>query len=561
MALRLTRGVFVAGSAVALLAGVLAGPASAASNPGPTHPESDYMGSSIPASERPQSARAGARALAVDAAPAGLPGLDVSHWQGTVDWPAVATNGAKFAYMKSTEGTTFIDSQFAANYAGAAAAGILRGAYHFGLPDTSTGAAQADYFMAHGGGWVNDGKTMPPVLDIEYNPYATTPGWPGWCYNKTPAQITTWITDFVNRVHDATNQWPVVYTTSGWWNNCTGSNTTANGNTPLWIAPVASDGGNSPAMPAGWTSYTFYQWATSGTFPGDQDVFTGTSTQLSAFAAGPSPDKIQAKYTALGGASSYLGAISGGEYQIAGGWAQNYANGVIYYTPATGAAAVTGNILAKYQALGGPSSVLGFPTIDQTATADGAGRFNHFSGGGSIFWSASTGAHAVYGLIRQKWAALNWERGPLGYPTTDEDGTPDGIGRFNHFSGAGGSIYYTPSTGAHAIYGLIKQKWAALGWERGPLGYPTTDEDGTPDGIGRFNHFSGAGGSIYYTPSTGAHAVYGMIKQKWASLGWEKSYLKYPTSDEFDIPGGRENTFQGGYVTWTPGGGAVDHHY
>ena len=559
MAPRLTRGMLAAGSVAALFAGVLAGPASAAPKPGPAHPESDYMGSSIPASERAQSGRASARAATAAAAPAGLPGLDVSHHQGAVTWPTVAANGATFAYMKATESTTFIDPQFATNYADSASAGIKRGAYHFGLPDTSTGAAQADYFMAHGGGWVNDGKTLPPVLDIEYNPYSTS-DWAGWCYNQTPAQITAWITDFVNRVKDRTNQWPVVYTTSGWWNNCTGSNTTANGNTPLWIAPVASDGGNSPAMPAGWTSYTFYQWATSGTFPGDQDVFAGTPAQLSAFAAGSTPDKIQAKYASLGGASSYLGAVSGGEYPIAGGWAQNYANGVIYYTPATGALAMTGPILARYQALGGPASVLGFPVIDVTPTADGAGRFIHFSGAGSIFWSASTGAHAVYGLIRQKWAALNWERGPLAYPTTDEDGTPDGIGRFNHFSGANGSIYYTPSTGAHAIYGLIKQKWAALGWERGPLGYPTTDEDGTPDGIGRFNHFSGANGSIYYTPSTGAHAIYGMIKQKWASLGWERSYLKYPTSDEFDIPGGRENTFQGGYITWTPGGGAVDHH-
>ncbi len=506
MALRLTRGMLAAGSAATLLAGVLAGPASAAPKPGPTHPESDYMGSSIPASERPQSARVSARTATAAAAPAGLPGLDVSHHQDAVDWSAVAANGAKFAYMKATESTTFVDPAFATNYAGSAAAGITRGAYHFGLPDTSTGADQADYFMAHGGGWVNDGKTLPPVLDIEYNPYATVSGWPGWCYQQTPAQIVTWINDFVNRVHDRTNQWPVVYTTSGWWNNCTGSDTAANDNTPLWIAPVASDGGNSPAMPAGWTSYTFYQWASSGTFPGDQDVFAGTSEQLTTFAAGSSPDKIQEHYTALGGSGSYLGAASGGEYRIADGWAQNYANGVIYYTPATGARALSGTILARYQALGGPSSVLGFPTTDEAGTPDGVGRYNHFSGG-SIYWTSSTGAHAIYGMIKQKWAELGWERSPLGYPTTDETGTPDGIGRFNHFSGANGSIYYTPSTGARAIYGLIKQKWAALGWERSPLGYPATDEAGTPDGIGRYNHFSANNGSIYFTSATGAHAV------------------------------------------------------
>ncbi len=556
MAVRLTRGTLAAGSVAVMLTGLLAGPASAAPKPGPVHPESDYMGSSIPASERAPG-RVSARAAKAAAAPAGLPGLDVSHYQGAVDWAAVAGNGAKFAYMKATESTTFVDSQFATNYADAAAAGLKRGAYHFGLPDTSTGAAQADYFMAHGGGWVNDGKTLPPVLDIEYNPYSTS-DWAGWCYNKTPAQIVAWITDFVNRVHDRTNQWPVVYTTSGWWNNCTGSSTTANATTPLWIAPVASDGANSPALPAGWTAYTFYQWAPSGTFPGDQDVFAGTAEQLTTFAAGASPDKIVAKYTAMGGASSYLGAASGSEYAVSDGWAQNYANGVIYYTPGTGAWAVSGSILARYQALGGPS-LLGFPTTDETGTPDGVGRFNHFTVG-SIYWTPSTGAHAIMGEIKRRWAALGWEHSPLGYPTTDETGTPDGVGRYNNFSGANGSIYWTPSTGAHAIYGLIKQKWVALGAERGTLGYPATDEAGTPDGIGRYNHFSGANGSIYYTTATGAHAVYGEIKKKWASLGWELSYLRYPTSDEFDIPGGRRNNFQGGYISWTPGGGAVDHH-
>src|SRR5215211_8438409 len=103
----------------------------------------------------------------------------------------------------------------------------------------------------------------------------------------------------------------------------------------------------------------------------------------------------------------------------------------------------------------------------------------------------------------------------------------------------------------------LEKKWAALGWERSPLGYPTTDELGTPDGVGRFNHF--AGGSIYWTPSTGAAAVWGDIRSKWASLGWEQSYLGYPTSDESDFPeGGRANSFQHGGVYWWPDTGPID---
>jgi uncharacterized protein with LGFP repeats len=56
-----------------------------------------------------------------------------------------------------------------------------------------------------------------------------------------------------------------------------------------------------------------------------------------------------------------------------------------------------------------------------------------------------------------------------------------------------------------------------MGWERSFLGYPVTDETGTPDGIGRFNHFSNAA-SIYWTPSTGAWSIHGAIRDKWASL-------------------------------------------
>ncbi|WP_020662100.1 GH25 family lysozyme [Amycolatopsis benzoatilytica] len=469
------------------------------------------------------------------------PGMDVSHYQGAVDWGAAAGNGAKFAYMKATESTTYVDPQFTANYAGSANAGILRGAYHFGLPDTSSGAAQAQFFLSHGGGWVADGKTLPPVLDIEYNPYSTA-DWAGWCYNMTPAQISSWISDFTTTIHDRTNRWPVVYTTNGWWNHCTGNNPNF-ANDPLWIAGTVT-------MPASWTDYTFDQTSNSGTFPGDQDVFNGSGTDLQTLATGTEPDKIAEHYNALGGPASYLGSPTGDRYPAASGWAQDYQYGIIGYYPPSGAYAVHGAIWQHYQQLGGPSGVLGLPITDETGTPDGVGRYNHFSNGASIYSTASTGAQSIRGAIRQKWAALGWERG-LGYPTTDESGTPDGIGRYNHFNGAqGASIYWTPATGAQSIHGAIRTKWASLGWERG-LGYPTTDESGTPDGIGRYNHFNGAqGASIYWTPATGAQSIHGAIRTKWASLGWERSGLAYPTSDEFAVTGGRRNTFQHGTITW-----------
>jgi uncharacterized protein with LGFP repeats len=77
-----------------------------------------------------------------------------------------------------------------------------------------------------------------------------------------------------------------------------------------------------------------------------------------------------------------------------------------------------------------------------------------------------------------------------------------------------------------------------------------TDELGTPDGVGRFNHFANAG-SVYWTPSTGAWSIHGAIRAKWASMGWERSCLSYPVSDEFAISGGRQNNLRQGFITYS----------
>jgi hypothetical protein len=234
----------------------------------------------------------------------------------------------------------------------------------------------------------------------------------------------------------------------------------------------------------------------TGTAGYDGPTGLGTPNGTTAFTVNGDP--IAAHYQALGGWTSYLGDPAGPEYSVGGGLGQNYQGGVIYWSASTGAYAVHGAILAKYLALGGPSRVLGFPV-------------------------------------------------------TDETGTPDGVARYNRFSGTGGSaIYWTPGSGAHEVHGGIYAKWISLGGESGILGFPTTDETGTPDGIGRFNHFSNSA-SIYWTPGTGAWSVHGAIRAEWASLGWERSPLGYPISDEYAVTGGRANAFQNGHVTWYSG--------
>jgi hypothetical protein len=215
-----------------------------------------------------------------------------------------------------------------------------------------------------------------------------------------------------------------------------------------------------------------------------------------------------------------------------------------------------GAIRAKYESLGGCSSFLGAPTTYETATPDGIGRYNHFKNNGSIYWTPDTGAWSIWGNIRTKWSELGWEGGVCGYPITDENTCPDGVGKYNHFN-KGCSIYWTPTTGAHQVGGSIRVKWEALGWEGGICGYPLTDESPAADGVGRYNHFSKNNASIYWHPNTGAWSVMGAIKDKWASMGWEMSCHGYPISDEYDWNGGRRSDFQNGYIHWTPASGAV----
>ena len=207
-----------------------------------------------------------------------MPGLDVSSYQGHVNWSRAAANGAKFAAVKATEGTYYRSPDFAQQYNGSYNAGLERGAYHFAIPSNSTGPAQADYFVAHGGAWSANGRTLPGELDIEYNPYSG-----GECYGLSKSQMVNWISSFDGEYAALTGRRPIIYTTTDWWRTCTGN---ARGFTePLWIANY---GGTPYPLPASWTRYTAWQYADHGTYPGDQDVFNGDHARLVAFARGGS---------------------------------------------------------------------------------------------------------------------------------------------------------------------------------------------------------------------------------------------------------------------------------
>jgi GH25 family lysozyme M1 (1,4-beta-N-acetylmuramidase) len=204
-----------------------------------------------------------------------LPGIDVSAYQGNINWGAVKPY-IDFSYAKATEGTYYTNPVFYNQYVGPYNSGIIRGAYHFAIPNNSSGHSQAKYFIHHGGGWSADGKTLPGALDIEYNPYGSE------CYGFTHSQMKAWITDFVNEYAYLERVYPVIYSTTDWWSTCTGNATRFHNTDPLWIANYGASGGGP--LPGNWGFYTFWQYSDSGNMPGDQDVFNGDHTRLKALA-------------------------------------------------------------------------------------------------------------------------------------------------------------------------------------------------------------------------------------------------------------------------------------
>ncbi|PBC99981.1 lysozyme [Streptomyces sp. OV198] len=207
-------------------------------------------------------------------------GHDVSSHQKNVDWQSAKEKGARFVYVKATESHTYRNPYFGRQYDGARDAGILRGAYHFAVPDKSSGATQAAYFVRNGGAWRADGWTLPPALDMEYNPYDKKHK----CYGLSKARIVSWIRAFSDELERETGRRPVIYTTTHWWNTCTGGSGAFAANHALWLARY--DSADTGTLPAGWSTWTFWQYDNSGTLPGDQNLFNGSMARLRQFAAG-----------------------------------------------------------------------------------------------------------------------------------------------------------------------------------------------------------------------------------------------------------------------------------
>lgn len=244
-----------------------------------------------------------------------------------------------------------------------------------------------------------------------------------------------------------------------------------------------------------------------------------------------------------------LGPCLTDEYDVPGGKSTDFRFGRVFWSQQTGAHSVVGAIGASYQAEGGPGGSLGLPTSGETVTPDGRGRFSTFQNG-VIYWSPSTGAHAVRGGIRALWQERGAERGELGYPTTDEITNPNKPGVVQGFQG--GTVYWSEETGPKVVEGDILRVYREAGAENSDLGYPTTDEISLSTRNGAFSRFQG--GYIYWSPRTGAHVVpRGPIFDAWGTVDYERGRLGYPTGPVRTTRDGQEMDFENGRITVSGG--------
>ena len=203
--------------------------------------------------------------------PTRLEGIDVSHWQGTIDWAKVRAAGKKFAYIKASEHTSFVDDKYQTNRSRAKSAGLKVGAYHFARPNigTTDAYAEADHFIETAD-WTSG--ELRPVLDLE-----DTGG-------LSSSALQTWVKAFVQRIYDRTGVRAVIYVSPAFWSNKMGNSTwfAKNGYDVLWIAHWTT--ASSPSVPAenwGGKSWTFWQYTSDGSVPGisgrvDLDRYNGT---------------------------------------------------------------------------------------------------------------------------------------------------------------------------------------------------------------------------------------------------------------------------------------------
>lgn len=192
-------------------------------------------------------------------------GTDVSKYQTSVDWPKARANGVSFAFIKATEGGDRVDDMFAEHWRGTKAAGVPRAAYHF-YYFCRPAAEQARWFIEN---VPNERSSMPPVLDMEWNPQSPT------CKLRPPSEtVRSEMRIFLEMVEKHYGKKPIIYTSIDFFDD---NNLSTFRGYPYWLRSVAGH----PTQKYGSHPFTFWQYTGTGVIPGmkgdaDINVFNGS---------------------------------------------------------------------------------------------------------------------------------------------------------------------------------------------------------------------------------------------------------------------------------------------
>ncbi len=197
-----------------------------------------------------------------------LEGIDVSHFQGEIEWASVAGDGVIFAFAKASEGETVTDPAFAANWQAMKAAGLVRGAYHFYISGDDPAAQLANFAASV----TLESGDLPPMVDIETNGHST----------QAAEDRIADLHRFLELVTAHFGVRPIIYTGPTFWR---ASFDDSFSDYHLWTAEYEVP---TPAMETGWTDWTIWQHTEGGTVAGvskpvDLNKFNGTDTDLAAF--------------------------------------------------------------------------------------------------------------------------------------------------------------------------------------------------------------------------------------------------------------------------------------
>ena len=206
--------------------------------------------------------------LVVCAKGATTPGMDVSYYQGTINWDAVKASGIEFAIVRTGDGT-FEDPQFPTYWSEAKRVGLIRGTYHFFRPGKDP-VQQADIVIAKVGKLA--AEDLPVTADVE-----ATDGVPA-------ATIVSKLHTFIDRIEAGTGKKPMIYTGTWFWDPQVKSSDWSK--TPLWLSHYTN---GCPNLPIPWADWAIHQYTDRGTVPGisggvDLNRFNGTLADLKAFA-------------------------------------------------------------------------------------------------------------------------------------------------------------------------------------------------------------------------------------------------------------------------------------